>query len=158
MILFSYLFLFAPIGLPGLGTTKAISGISGVLQVLVHHLDYFLTFVSIIIIITAIHKIYKIWVKRYFKKIEILFYRLYSEILLLDSVKSSKIDFSEKESIDLILSKINRRFFVRRVGKINKERLEDGLKFIKSGKLDTKTSLLFVQNWIKMLNYLIVNL
>ena len=158
MILFSYLFLFAPIGLPGFGTTKAISGISGVLQVLVHHLDYFLTFVSLIIIIVSVHKFYKIWVKRYFKKIEILFYRLYSEILLLDNIKSSKINFSEKESIDLILSKINKRFFVRKVGRMNKERLEDGLNFIKNEQLDTKNSLLFVQNWIKMLNYLIVNL
>lgn len=159
MFLFGSLFLFAPIGLPGIGVGKKIGGITNVLSILVHHLDYFLSFVAIVLLIYIVLKFIKYIYKIKLRKIEILFYRLYSEILLLDKVKkSAKIKFSEKESIDLILKKINTWFFIRKVGKRNKDRLVDGLGYIKNDKLDTESSLILVNNWVRMLSWLINNL
>ncbi len=159
MFLFGSLFLFAPVGLPGMGVGKKIGGITNVLSLLVKHLDYFLSFVVIVLFIYIILKFIKYIYKIKLRKIEILFYRLYSEILLLDKAKkSAKIKFSEKESIDLILKKINTWFFVRKVGKRNKDRLVDGLGYIKNDKLDTESSLILVNNWVRMLSWLINNL
>ncbi|MBD3273530.1 hypothetical protein GF385_04250 [Candidatus Dependentiae bacterium] len=159
MFLFNNLFLIAPIGLPPIGAGKKISGITNVLSILVHHLDYFLSFVALLLLIFLFTRIYKYIFKIKLKKIEILLYRLYSEILLLDKVKNSaKIGFSEKESIELLLKKINSWFFIKKVGKRNQERIVDALKFIKADKLDTQSSLMLVENWVKMSSWLISNL
>ena len=159
MFLFSGLFLFAPIGLPGFGSAAVGKKISGVMAVFVRHLDYFLSFVAIIILLYLIVRIIKYFYKMNLRKTEILFYRLYSEILLLDKIKNSaKIGFSEKESIDLILKRINTWIFIHKVGKRNQERMVDGLNYIKDGKLDTKSSLALVNNWVQMSSWLISNL
>ncbi|KKP24708.1 MAG: hypothetical protein SZ59_C0001G0026 [candidate division TM6 bacterium GW2011_GWF2_28_16] len=145
-----FVFLFAPIGLPGIGASKAISGVSGIIGVLVKHLDYFLTFLVIFLLIGLVTKVYKNWYKNRLKKINILLYKLYSEILL-----SNKY---EKETIDLILIGTKKWFFVYKVGKIGTQEIVDALNSIKSGKLNVDIALLLVTNWINMLNHLIANL
>ena len=162
MFLFSSLFLISPIGLPGLGMAgvgKKVAGITGVLGILLKHVDYFLIFVVLLLFCHLSLKIYKVIYRIKLRKIEVLFYRLYSEILLLDKVKNSvKIGFSEQESIDLVLKRINTKLFIWKVGKRNKERMVDGLNFIKSGELGLDSSLMLVSNWVKMLSWLINNL
>ncbi|MFH1462025.1 MAG: hypothetical protein ABIF12_03705 [bacterium] len=162
MFLFSNLFLISPIGLPGLGMIgagKKISGITDVLSILVQHLDYFLSFIVILLLIFTGTRIYKYIYKIKLRKIDILFYRLYSEVLLLDKIKNSaKIGYSEHESIDLILKRINSWWFKRKVGRRNQERIVDALNFIKKGGLDADSSLKLIANWVKMMSWLISNL
>lgn len=155
--MFSFVYLISPIALPPMGVSKKIGGIADILAILVHHLDYFLTIIGLIVLMSFFYKIYKNLYKSYLKKIEILLYRLYSEILLMDKVKNRTISASEKESIDLILHRINKWLFIRKVGKHNQERMVDALNFIKAGKLDPESSLKLVTNWVKMVNYLITN-
>lgn len=159
MFLFSGLYLFSPIGLPSFGSASAGKKISGIMAIFVKHLDYFLSFIAIVILLYLCIRIVKYFYKIKLRKIEILFYRLYSEILLLDKIKDNKkIGFSETESIDLLLKRIGSWFFIRKVGKTNKERIVDGLNYIKKGKLDTRSSLDLVDNWVKMSSWMISNL
>lgn len=162
MFLFSNLFLIAPFGLPGIGShavAKRIGGIKDIFGILAVHLDYFLLFLVILIFLFIIFKMYKYIYKYKLKKIEILVYRLYSEIVLSDKMeKSVKIGKSEKKTIELILYRLDSWWIKKKIGKKNRNQIVDALKAIRTDKLDLQSSLILVANWQKMLGWLISNL
>jgi hypothetical protein len=162
MFLFSNLFLIAPFGLPGIGSgavAKRIGGIKDIFGVVALHLDYFLLFLVALIFLFIIFRIYRYVYKFKLRKIEILIYRLYSEILLLDKMKkSAKIGKSEKETVSLVLDRLDSWWIKKILGKHNRDRVVDALVAIKTEKLDLQSSLMLVANWQKMLGWLISNL
>ncbi len=154
-----FLFLFAPIALPPIGAGKGLSGIAKAISLLVKHLDYFLSFVAVILVLILFYKVYKVWHKKMLQKINIILYKLYSEVLLADRVKgNAKVSSNEIDTIDLILEKIKKKFFIKKIGKQAQEEFVLGLELIKSENIDSDSSLILVSNWIKMLNYLILDL
>lgn len=165
MIYLMNVVFMAPLGILtgglGIGGAKKLSEIKDLARhfgIFLALLEYFLLILIVCLLVISLMKIYFVWNKYRFKKILILFYRLYTELLLFKTIgkisaegNKLKIELSKEESIGYLQKLIRKRFFIKKLGRHNYQRILDGLKLIEKNKIDFEMQISLVNNWINLI-------
>jgi hypothetical protein len=150
-----------PVPIPGVGAAGAASKVK---KLIFRYYEYFLVYFKIFWIIAGILilifigiKIYKSYYKAKFKELNMLLYRLYTELMLfknidqLDVSTKQELIKSKKESLISIKKLLNNKTRIKKIGKHNYTRILDGLKLIEKDLISVQDQKKLVQHWINLI-------
>ena len=161
-------FIAAAAGLPLLGgqavATQKYKSIRKVAEAAYSQLDitllvvrFFLIFILFLVTFWLVFKLRSIWGNWRVKRVGELLYRLETEIILLEEVKSfsdkEKVFLSKlgKETIQMLIERLNRRsYFAKRLGKQHREMMVDSLKLMLKDKFKSGEKLVLIRHWAKI--------
>lgn len=161
--MFGFLYIL-PIPIIGaFGGGKAVKDVASNLEDIVTNFlffQYFIFFLILSILVFFGIKFYKLYFKSKFKKLLMMLYRLDTELLLFKRVgeveakKKLAINLSREESITRIHTVVDKKYFIKRAGLHNYERIVDALDIIKNDKVDIDTQIALVDNFIRIVESL----
>lgn len=107
----------------------------------------------LVLLFLGIRALRKVLLRRKFSELIVSLRRIQSDLIVLSNLSDSdevlKIKLSKKDSINIVLNLLQKKFFLKKLGKHFCNRMVESLKMIGAEKIDTQNQFTLIEQWLK---------